>query len=277
MAVAHLRRSAAAVVAVAVLAVSVAGCGAATPTSTPTLPPTPTGVPVAPRYRIDVAVDGALFSLGTRDLQRLPQRSLSGGPGKGPTLLSVLNEAGVKDFSTVRVTGSSPEGKPGAQTSLARGEVVETVLLVLTEQGTAGLAGPTIPRERWIASVTRLDVQGSAATPATEYAIEVIVRGEKVAFVPLSQLKGLEAKTVGEQQGPTLLDALKLAGVQDFVKLTVSGFSPGRRGPAQLVLARAEVNDQVILDFTNKGTVKLTGPDIPNDKWVLDVARLTVD
>lgn len=72
-----------------------------------------------------------------------------------------------------------------------------------------------------------------------------------------------------DEEGPSLADVLKAAGITDFAELTLTG-------DVSMTLTRAQVTGDVILDFTNRGTVKLAATSIPKDTWVKDITRIEV-
>jgi hypothetical protein len=70
------------------------------------------------------------------------------------------------------------------------------------------------------------------------------------------------------QEGPSLLSVLAAAGVTDFTSVTVTGTSGSK------TLTKAEVTADVILDFNNRGKVKLVSPTMPKPDRVIDVATI---
>ena len=70
---------------------------------------------------------------------------------------------------------------------------------------------------------------------------------DAVKKLPLAQIN-VEGKV---QEGSKLLDVLSLAGVTDFAEVTIVGAS------APSTLKREQVDDNTILDFSNRGTMKL--------------------
>jgi hypothetical protein len=72
------------------------------------------------------------------------------------------------------------------------------------------------------------------------------------------------------QEGPRLLDVLALAGITDFSEVTIEGSS------APCTLTRAQVDDNTILDFSNRGTMKLATTYIPKADWTKDITKITV-
>ena len=115
-----------------------------------------------------------------------------------------------------------------------------------------------------------------AATPAPAVsALYQIVKpnGAKFAVtldavkkLPLAQIT-VEGKV---QEGPKLMDILSLAGITDFSEVTINGSS------APTTLTRAQVDDNTILDFSNRGTMKLATTYIPKSNWTKDITEITV-
>ena len=125
----------------------------------------------------------------------------------------------------------------------------------------------------------------AAATPAPTGAAEPasgsgllefqVVKADGTPFaVTLEALKKLPLASItvdGKmQEGPKLMDILKLAGVTDFAEVTLTGSA----SPA--TLTRAQVDDNTILDFNNHGTLKLATTYIPMPNWTKDVSLITV-
>ena len=73
------------------------------------------------------------------------------------------------------------------------------------------------------------------------------------------------------EEGPMVLDVLKAAGVSDFKQITLTGNN------GSLTLARDQVNDETLLDFTNHGTVKLSATNVPKDNWIKDITEIKVE
>ena len=84
--------------------------------------------------------------------------------------------------------------------------------------------------------------------------------------LPLMQVT-VEGKV---EEGPGLLDVLTLAGITEFMEVSLTGSS----NPA--TLSRQQVDDNTILDFNNHGTVKLATTYIPKSNWTKDVAEIKV-
>ncbi len=113
-----------------------------------------------------------------------------------------------------------------------------------------------------------------------QYSVEVFLNDNLLVSVSLDDLLALEQVTLTaenkDEEGPSLLSVLELAGIGEFSEVTVIGLSKGRVASAELVLSRSQINEQVILDITNRGTTKLASPDIPSSNWIIDVSELRV-
>ena len=74
------------------------------------------------------------------------------------------------------------------------------------------------------------------------------------------------------EEGPTLPELLRFAGVSEFRRVTIVG-----SGAPPITLTREQVNPEVVLDFTNHGTVKFSSPAVPKKDWVKDVSTIKVE
>lgn len=112
-----------------------------------------------------------------------------------------------------------------------------------------------------------------------EYVVIVIRDGEVLEQFTMDDIRGFDMTTVevlGKiEEGPTLLDVLEAAGVNDFERLHIGGM--GIRDDGSISLTRAEVTDEVLLDIANRGTVKVVGPDIAWEDRVRDVTEIVVE
>ena len=111
----------------------------------------------------------------------------------------------------------------------------------------------------------------SSSTPA----LFKIIKADGTEFgVTLDAVKGLPLAQItvdGKvEEGPKLLDVLNLAGVTDFTQVTLTGSS------APAALTREQVDDNTILDITNRGTMKLATTYIPKADWTKDISEITV-
>ena len=123
---------------------------------------------------------------------------------------------------------------------------------------------------------------GGGAAPAAAappgYTVAVLVDGDLVRRLTPDELSGLPQTTVmadgKEQQGPTLRAVLDAAGVGAFVRVDVRGM--GLRDDGRLRLTAAQVDGETILDFSDRGTVKVVSPDLDWRDRVRDVTELRV-
>jgi hypothetical protein len=115
----------------------------------------------------------------------------------------------------------------------------------------------------------------------TGYTIQVFRGEEKAGELTLTELSKLDKVQFNadgkDEEGPTLMSALALVSISSFNEITVYGYSRGRLATAELTLKRNQINDQVILDFSNQGTCKLAGVDIPSNDWIIDVNKMVVN
>jgi hypothetical protein len=86
--------------------------------------------------------------------------------------------------------------------------------------------------------------------------------------LPQADISTLKSQGKQTQHGPRVRTVLTRAGVQRFGRLKVAGLD------ATGTFSSAEIDDQVVLDFDNRGTVKLAGANLPVDRWVRDVTEL---
>ncbi|HET6351653.1 MAG TPA: hypothetical protein VFG89_05940 [Coriobacteriia bacterium] len=110
------------------------------------------------------------------------------------------------------------------------------------------------------------------------YRIEVTDGGSVLRSFTSAELAKLPKRRVAmqgqPQEGPSVLSVLKAAGVKRFNTVTVVG--QGVRDDGRLVLKRAAIDEDVLLDFAVRGTAKVCGPDIAWEDRVRDVERLEV-
>ena len=133
-----------------------------------------------------------------------------------------------------------------------------------------------------------LSACGGSASPAAAqphpqpsgYAVTVRSGGHVVGHLDLAALRSLPAIDVSTpqstgkqvQHGPRVRAALSHAGVQKFSKLRAVALA----GTAQ-TFTSAEIDDQVVLDFDNRGTVKLAGAHLATTRWVREVTELDAE
>ena len=120
--------------------------------------------------------------------------------------------------------------------------------------------------------------EGLLASPEDIPPIVVTRGGVTLAEFTVDELRELPQHRISQfgkwEEGPAVLDVLAAAGVDDFERLVVTG--QGVRDSGRLELDAAEVTPNVVLDFANRGTVKIASPDITWGDRVRDVTELEV-
>ncbi len=124
------------------------------------------------------------------------------------------------------------------------------------------------------AEATQPPAAEATSAPTSDGVFDVIkADGTTVAFT-LDDLKALPLTSIvsdgNPQEGPSLLAVLEKAGVSDFSEVTLTGADGSK------TLTQAEVTDQVILDFNNRGSVKLVAPDLAKDARIRDIVKIEV-
>jgi hypothetical protein len=102
-----------------------------------------------------------IASLDIAKLQTLPKIPLtaSGKSEEGPTLLSALELAGIKDFNKITVSGMIRGRIATTELTLTRAEVTPDVILDFSNRGTAKLAGDSIPFDNWVIDVSEIRIE----------------------------------------------------------------------------------------------------------------------
>ena len=113
--------------------------------------------------------------------------------------------------------------------------------------------------------------------PASPYAITVMDNGRTLRKYDLAALQALPQTRVvidgKAQTGPALATLLTDAGAAKYDSVVVRG--AGIRDDGSLTLTAAQVGRRVQLDFSDRGTIKVCGPNLTHADWVRDV--LTID
>ena len=145
----------------------------------------------------------------------------------------------------------------------------------------AAIGGAWFAQSRLSSPSAGLSAQGdplAGITAPKGYQVTVMRDGRTLATFTLPALEAVGVKHVvvqGQSQyGPTLLSVLAKAGVKSFSAVDVTG--QGVRDSGKLTLTRAQVVPDVVLAVAQRGTVKIAGSDIPQDKRIRDVIRLVV-
>jgi hypothetical protein len=111
-------------------------------------------------YKIKIFSKNQLItSLGIEELQSLPQVSVEVGsdtPTNGPTLQSVLDKAGIKEFTQVTIAGMSKGRIATAETTLQKADITLEVVLDFNKQGKTKLCGIRIPQDQWVIDVSEI-------------------------------------------------------------------------------------------------------------------------
>lgn len=89
---------------------------------------------------------------------------------------------------------------------------------------------------------------------------------EQVKAMPQVAIE-VDGKT---EAGPALLTVLEEARVSEFSSVTLQGLN------FNITLEKSEVTDEVILDVTNRGTVKFASPTVPKENWPKDITLITI-
>ncbi len=111
-------------------------------------------------YQIKFFLKGQqVASLGITELHSLPEVAIEMGgdtPETGPTLQSVLDLAGIKEYSKVTVSGMLKGRIATGELALQRSEITNDVILDFNNQGKTKLCGKQIPESNWIIDVAEI-------------------------------------------------------------------------------------------------------------------------
>lgn len=132
----------------------------------------------------------------------------------------------------------------------------------------------------WAAAVLAMSA-GLAGCDASDTEGQLVVKDhqrvlERFTISRLQRLPQVEIATPQShgaqvQKGPSVRSILDAADARSAIRVRVEG-----RDPAQTLTA-AELDDQTILGFTRRNTLKLTGARLSRDHWVRDVTDLVVN
>lgn len=153
-------------------------------------------------------------------------------------------------------------------------------LMIFFSLNVAACATPSTPvaptepaAQPAVVEPTQVVVEPSA-TPALAAVFQVVKADGTTFDVTLEALKKLPLASIkvdGKvQEGPKLADVLKLAGVTEYAEVTFEGSS------ASVTLTHDQVDNNTILDFSNRGTLKLATTYIPMPEWTKDITTITV-
>jgi len=131
----------------------------------------------------------------------------------------------------------------------------------------------------WTLQAVAAGGAGTSKDAPAPYSIEIRRGGETVKKYDLAALRALSQHTavlVGrEQTGPLLSTVLDDAGAVEYDVVVVRG--AGVRDSGRLKLTAAQVREGVQLDYSQRGTVKVCGPELVWPAWVRDVLTISVD
>jgi hypothetical protein len=72
------------------------------------------------------------------------------------------------------------------------------------------------------------------------------------------------------QDGPKISEVLNAAGVKTYSSVTIQGSN------GELTITPEQMADSTMLDFTNRGTVKMASKAFPKTGWVKDIYQMVV-
>jgi len=115
--------------------------------------------------------------------------------------------------------------------------------------------------------------EAPAPAPAQKVLFKIVNADGSSFDITLDAVKALPLASItveGKvQEGPKLSDVLALAGITEFTEVTLTGTGSS-------TLTFEQVDDNTILDFSNRGTMKLATTYIPKADWVKDIAEITI-
>jgi tungstate transport system substrate-binding protein len=121
----------------------------------------------------------------------------------------------------------------------------------------------------------------STAEVSSGYTIKITQGSQTLLNLSVADLDGFPAVSITadgkDYSGPSLISLLNQAGITNFSKITIAGYSKGRVATAELALTQAELTEQTILRKTNQNTFSMASPDIDANSWVIDVTEIKVE
>jgi hypothetical protein len=112
-------------------------------------------------YSIAIKVESKIVDYLTLDqLKKLEKVAVRAADrdNNGPTLASVLNLAGIKDYKTVKVVGMDRGRMATAELTLTSQQVTDKTILDITNRGTCKFVSPDVVFENWIYDITTLEI-----------------------------------------------------------------------------------------------------------------------
>jgi ABC-type Fe3+-hydroxamate transport system substrate-binding protein len=113
-------------------------------------------------YQIEILDNNQqVASVSLAQLHALPSVTLTldGKSEVGPTLSSVLELAGIKDFSQITVSGMLKGRLATGQLTLKPSDITAEVILSYNNMGKTKLCGTQIPDSNWIIDVAEIETQ----------------------------------------------------------------------------------------------------------------------
>lgn len=108
------------------------------------------------------------------------------------------------------------------------------------------------------------------------YTVKITQKDKELKSYTIDDIKKLPASKIEvegkQEEGPSLVDILKDAGVQEYSRLTIKGAYR-----TEATLTKEQIEKSSILDITNHGTVKLATVAIPKKEWIKDIIEITVE
>lgn len=163
---------------------------------------------------------------------------------------------------------------------LALVSIVIPILLLITPWLAIGCSPTNETPDTTAITTTKTPTGTAQVSTGAQYSIQVFLNDIQIGSLTIDKLSKLAKVSFTSEgkseEGPSLTSALNLVGVKTFNEITVFGYSKGRVATAQITLQKSQVNDKVILDFSNQGTAKLASPDIALNNWIIDITKIVV-
>lgn len=116
--------------------------------------------------------------------------------------------------------------------------------------------------------------QALQPTPVSTALFQVIKPDGSIFSISWDDLKKLPLASLtvdGKvEEGVKLSDVLTAAGITEYIEVSLSGSA------SPVTLTHDQVDDNTILDFTNRGTVKLSSTYVPKPEWTKDISEIKV-
>lgn len=110
-----------------------------------------------PNYSVKVVYDGKeIKNYSMDDIKKMPAESfeLNGLTEKGPSIISILKENNIKDYSKITFTGMYKESL-----TMTKSQIDQGTLLDITNHGTVKLSSKAIKKDNWIKDIATIKVE----------------------------------------------------------------------------------------------------------------------